>query len=95
MASPLRLRGVAFAFPGQPPLFEGLDLEIQPGTTTALVGRSGSGKSTVLRLVAGLLPPSAGQIDAPAGRMAFVFQSPTLLAWRTLADNVRLPLELG
>lgn len=95
MSSAIRLDAVRFAWPGAPPLFDELSLVLAPGTITALVGASGCGKSTVLRLIAGLLPPTAGRIEAPRGERAFVFQSPTLLPWRSAAENVRLPLELG
>lgn len=74
------------------------------GEFIALLGPSGCGKSTFLRLVAGLLTPTSGEL-AVGGlppeearrssiRPGFVFQEPTLLPWRTVADNIRLPLEL-
>lgn len=67
-----------------------------------LVGASGCGKSTLLRLIAGLEQPSAGsiylggeQVDRPNRRVGFVFQDPTLMAWRTVRANVRLPLDVN
>lgn len=90
----MSLSDVRFGWSGAPPLLDGLDLSARAGEITALVGASGCGKSTVLRLVAGLLRPERGQIQAPDGERAFVFQSPTLLPWRTVEENVRLPLEL-
>ena len=77
------------------PLFADLSHRFEPGTVTALVGRSGCGKSTLLRLAAGLLSPTAGAVRRPDGPVGFVFQSPTLLPWRSVADNVALPLELA
>ncbi len=94
MSSGVRMDGVRFGWPGAPPLLDGLTLTAEAGSITALVGASGCGKSTVLRLIAGLLSPSAGTVSAPPGERAFVFQSPTLLPWRTVAENVALPLEL-
>jgi len=88
------LDAVSFGWPGAPPLLEGLSMQAPGGAITAIVGESGTGKSTVLRLVAGLLQPSAGSVIAPPGERAFVFQTPTLLPWRTVAENVVLPLEL-
>lgn len=91
----VRFEAVRFGWPGEPPLFDELSLSVEPGAIVALVGASGCGKSTLLRLAAGLLTPILGRVEAPDGERAFVFQRPTLLPWRTVAANVRLPLELG
>ncbi len=78
-----------------------ISLTIEAGAFVALVGPSGVGKSTLLRLVAGLLRPSTGQITLdgqPAGHsrdpIGLVFQRDNLMPWRTVTENVRLPLEL-
>ena len=65
-----------------------------------IIGPRQSGKSTLLRSIARLVPPSAGKVafskpNRRAGDLAFVFQDATLLPWRTVAENVALPLELG
>ena len=62
----------------------------------SLVGPSGCGKSTALRLLAGLEPPTRGQVRSRAGRgeTAVVFQAPTLMPWADARANVALPLEL-
>ena len=82
-----------------------VDLKIAEGEFVTLLGPSGCGKSTLLKMVAGLLEPSDGrlllwrrpvaELDATGRRIAFVFQSPTLMPWATVATNVRLPLDLS
>lgn len=91
----MRFETVRFAWSGAPPLLDGFSLDIAAGSITALVGASGCGKSTLLRLAAGLLSPQQGNIAAAEhSRSAFVFQSPNLLPWRNIQDNVALPLQL-
>ncbi|KZO58523.1 ATP-binding cassette domain-containing protein [Dietzia cinnamea] len=91
--SSLVLSDVAYAFPDDTPLFDGLDLNLGPGVTS-LVGRNGAGKSTLLRLIAGELRPTRGSISI-AGEPALpptVAHLPQLLAdapaERTLADEL-------
>ncbi len=82
-------------------VLDGVALDVPIGAFVALVGTSGVGKSTLLRVIAGLLPPSTGSVrllgadprtlDAPIG---IVFQRDNLMPWRTVAENVRLPLEI-
>jgi NitT/TauT family transport system ATP-binding protein len=78
-----------------------VDLQIEPGQFVSIVGPSGCGKSTLLTIVAGLVACSAGtaSIDgAPVRRshreMAMVFQRDLLLKWRTVLDNIMLPVEI-
>ena len=63
-----------------------------------VLGPSGSGKSTLLRLIAGLLDPTAGQISFGGGenapRVGLVFQHANLMPWRTVCQNIALPLEI-
>jgi NitT/TauT family transport system ATP-binding protein len=95
--------GVRFAAPGgETVALDGLDLAIAPGSFTVVIGPNGSGKSTVLRLIAGLVEPSVGAVhisgSAPRagdGRVGIAFQQPRLLPWRSILDNVTLPLELA
>jgi len=74
---------------------------IQTGEFVVLVGESGCGKTTLLRLIAGLDTPTTGRVllgsqvvQGPRREVGFVFQRPVLLAWRTVLDNVLLPVEL-
>ena len=74
-----------------------ISFALTPHECTALLGPSGCGKTTLLRLLMGLEQPSAGTIHlapALAGHIAYVFQEPRLIPWRTSFENVRLPLEL-
>ena len=81
----------------------GIELEIRHGEFISLIGPSGCGKSTLLRLIGDLISPTSGTVqvnDKPAhaarlGReYGMVFQAPVLFEWRTVEDNVKLPLEL-
>lgn len=97
----LRLSAVRFGYPGAPAVVDGVDWQLPAGGFHCLLGRSGCGKSTLLRLAAGLLQPQSGDIrlaghavKGPDRAAAFVFQSPTLLDWHTVLDNVLLPIAL-
>jgi NitT/TauT family transport system ATP-binding protein len=86
-------------FPGTGLVVDRLDLEIRQGEFVSLLGPSGCGKSTILRLIAGLDAPDGGSVEvvSSAGRgqtRGFVFQEANLLPWRTVLENVVLPLEL-
>jgi NitT/TauT family transport system ATP-binding protein len=94
------LHGVRKAFAGGTVALDGVDLMVREGEFLSLLGPSGCGKSTALRLMAGLSRPSAGSVEwggAPGdgGKLGFVFQEPTLMPWRTVEANVRLPLQLS
>ncbi len=101
----LEIHKVHAVFPGPNGNFSALEdvsLTVRQGEFVCLIGPSGCGKSTLLRIIAGLLTPTEGEIrlegaplTEPGRRVGLVFQQPTLLPWRTVADNVALPLELG
>jgi NitT/TauT family transport system ATP-binding protein len=83
---------------------DGIDLDVGKGAFVSLIGPSGCGKSTLLRLIGDLTQPTAGQVQVN-GKSAhqaridrdygIVFQSPVLFDWRTVEENVELPLEVG
>src|SRR5277367_3730958 len=85
---------------GEVTALKDLDFDIYDGEFVSVVGQSGCGKSTLLKLLAGLLPYTAGSIElngnplhGPSPEAAVVFQSPVLLPWRTVLENVLLPIE--
>ncbi|MFG1261790.1 ABC transporter ATP-binding protein [Xanthobacter aminoxidans] len=98
------IRGLAKTYrtrDGEVPSLKPMDLDITEGEFICVVGPSGCGKSTLLKLVAGLIPASAGEIlidgkavTEPPDDVGIVFQSPVLLAWRTVLRNVMLPVEV-
>ena len=101
----LRLEGISKTFGNGVTALTDINLTIRPGEFVSLLGPSGCGKSTLLKLIASLTPPSSGLIDwpqssydaigTPEPALGFVFQEPTLLPWRTVFENVYLPLLLG
>jgi len=74
---------------GGAPVLDWIELAVGEGEIVALTGPSGIGKTTLLRIIAGLDSDFEGEVADP-GRIAMVFQSPTLLPWRSAADNLRL-----
>ncbi len=103
----VRIRGVDKAFNRgnqvQVRALAGVDLDVSRGEFISLIGPSGCGKSTLLRIVGDLIAPSSGTVTVngkPAERArrdrdyGMVFQAPVLFDWRTVEDNVKLPLEI-
>lgn len=97
MTSDLRLDQLAKTFSNGTVALGEISAEIQAGSFVSLLGPSGCGKSTVLRIIAGLEPPTQGRVEWLRGRakLGFIFQEPTLMAWASAAKNVALPLELA
>ena len=80
---------------------QGLDLTVERGAFAAVVGPSGCGKSTLMKLATGLVRPSLGRIsvdsalvEGPVKIAGMAFQNANLLPWRTVRNNVLLPLEI-
>ncbi len=99
--------GVSYAYGAGEPLLRGISLKLEPGTTTALLGRSGSGKTTLMRMVNGLVMPTGGSVRV-AGRattewdllglrrsIGYVIQESGLFPHMTISENVGLPLGLS
>ena len=70
-------------------------LRVREGERLGIAGRSGAGKSSLLQLCAGLSKPAAGAWTNTFARPAIMFQQPTLLPWRTVRDNLIIPLRAG
>jgi sulfonate transport system ATP-binding protein len=83
--------GVTRTF-GDREVLRGLGISIGPGEFAALLGRSGTGKSTLLRILGGLDPDYGGEVLVPQ-RRAVVFQEPRLLPWQRVLPNVALGLK--
>ena len=92
---------VSYTYPGWPAVVRQVDWDIAQGEFHCLVGRSGCGKTTLLKLAAGLIKPDEGTVSLqgvpvqePGPQLGFVFQSPTLLEWLRVLDNVLLPISI-
>jgi len=100
----ITLRGVSKTFRSTSRTVQALteiDLEVEPQEFVAVVGPSGCGKSTLLRIVAGLVQPSHGAVSIggepvaqPHPKIGIVFQTPVLLPWRRVIDNVLLQMQI-
>lgn len=92
----LALHGLSHRYPSGTLALSEVTLQVPQGQFISLLGPSGCGKSTLLRLLAGLETPSQGELRvADQAGAGFVFQSPTLMPWSSVADNVALPLRIA
>jgi NitT/TauT family transport system ATP-binding protein len=74
-------------------VFDDLDLTIGDGQIVGIVGPSGVGKTTILKLITGIVRPQSGAVTVAGGSIGYVFQEPRLLPWRTATDNVAVALR--
>lgn len=98
----IEARDISLSYSGHERELERVSFTAARGEFLSLVGPSGCGKSSLLRIVAGVLRPLAGQVfmdgrlvEGRAAKVGFVPQDGLLLPWRTVLDNVALPLELS
>jgi ABC-type taurine transport system ATPase subunit len=99
----ISVAGVAYAYGSgraARPALADISLDVAPREFVGIIGANGTGKSTLLKIIAGLIPPMRGTItidsrsvDGPDRRVGLVFQEPRLLPWRSTLDNVAFPLE--
>ncbi|NVK45070.1 MAG: ABC transporter ATP-binding protein [Rhodobacteraceae bacterium] len=104
MANLIDIKGVTHAYKtdnGPLPVLEDLNISVPEGDFCAVVGPSGCGKSTLTRLIAGLMKPDQGEVwlhgervTSPRSTVGMAFQNPVMLEWRTILQNVLLPLEI-
>lgn len=100
--SHLRLSRVSLNYtPAGAPVLKDVSLDLRRGEFVSVIGRSGSGKTSLLNLAAGFLQPTSGRVEidgqpvtGPGRDRAVVFQDDALLPWRSVIDNVALPLKL-
>ncbi|HID87143.1 MAG TPA: ATP-binding cassette domain-containing protein, partial [Anaerolineae bacterium] len=96
-----RIEKVYHSPQGEVRALAGVSFEVEAGEFLCIVGPSGCGKTTLLRILGGLLAPTSGSVrlngqalTAPRREISFVFQKASLMDWRTVLDNVALPLEV-
>jgi NitT/TauT family transport system ATP-binding protein len=96
----LSIRHLSAVFPdanGGLRALEDVSFDVQPREFVCVLGPSGSGKTTLLRILAGLIAPTSGSFRFGQGEQpstGMVFQQPNLMPWRTVIENVKLPLEV-
>ncbi len=97
----IEFNSVSWSPPGNSAILSDLTLNVLDGEFCCVVGPSGAGKTSLLRLAAGLITPTSGNIRLdgrlPAesrSQLSYVFQQPVLFPWRTVLENLRLPLEI-
>jgi len=91
----IELHEVQLRYPGTPLVIDSMSTRIEDGEFVAVLGASGCGKSSLLNLIAGLLPPTGGWLEVPGDGAAFMFQDANLLPWLSAAQNIELALKLG
>ena len=101
MSDSVSVKDVGKTYAGGVEAIRDVGFQVAPGEFLTLLGPSGCGKSTLLMMIAGLLAPSRGvvavdgvPVDGPRPDVGIVFQSPTLLPWRTVLGNVLIPIEM-
>lgn len=102
----LEIDSISVSFPARGAVVDALSdvsLKVERNQFVSIVGRSGCGKSTLLRVISNLIPPTRGQVRVNGvssadyqrkRKFGFVFQDASLFAWKTVAQNIELPLEV-
>ena len=93
----LKFSGVSYAYhtpAGETKAVEKLSFCIEEGQFVSVIGPSGCGKSTILSLAAGLIAPGGGKVERGGGQFGYMLQTDALFPWRTVEQNIFLPLEV-
>ncbi len=97
----LTIQEVTYGYEKKGPVLQNIHWSIPQGQFHCLLGKSGCGKTTLLKLASGLLLPDEGtialdhqQVKGPSPSSGYVFQAPTLLEWKTAMENILLPISL-
>lgn len=85
-------KDVGKSFSGKTVL-ENFSLVLDKKSSVGLLGSSGTGKSTILRMIAGLIQPDSGTIEVKSRKIGYIFQEPCLIPWRTALDNVSFSVQ--
>src|SRR5258708_6328479 len=107
-AAVVQLEDVAMRFNDDDPVLDGVDLEVAQKERVVILGQSGSGKSTILRLILGILTPTRGsilvkgrdiarmsrrQLNRARHKIGMIYQYSALISSLRVRDNLALPLE--
>ena len=84
---PLRLKNICKSF-GEKQVLTDFTLEAADGERICILGPSGGGKTTLLNIIAGLMPPDSGTVQLPEGKISYVFQEYRLLPWLNAEENI-------
>lgn len=102
MSTAVSVQGVSKEFASRVLALDDVSLDVERSTFVSIIGPSGCGKSTLLRIIAGLTPATRGSVqvdgrpvDRPVAGTSMVFQTPVLLEWRTVLENVLFTAEMG
>ena len=88
----MRIENLCKAY-GQNVVLDDFSLNLKENTITCITGESGCGKTTLLNLIAGIVKPDAGSVQLGPRAVSYLFQEPRLLPWRTVLENVAIPLK--
>ena len=79
---------------GETTAVKDMNFTVEKGQFVSVIGPSGCGKTTILSIAAGLLPPSSGEVKRETGEFGYMLQRDALFPWRTVEQNIYLPLEV-